>query len=896
MTLDLPRIIVVLMAGLACWTAPGQLTAAQGVNDPSFSPSDDGTFGEGANQLVYSSAVQGDGRILIAGQFESYNGRARKHLARLNADGSLDESLRTQPGPDYPVRAVTVQPDGKLIVGGEFSTYDGVPRRSIARLNSDGSLDTSFHPGTGADYIVSSVAVQPDGRVMIAGYFSTVDGAPRVGLARLNADGSLDASFGASASPNGAVLDFTRLADGRYLVVGGFSTYGGLPRRRIARLQTNGAVDTSFDPGAGADGTVASMDLLSDGRIVIGGGFNSFGGVARHRVARLLPDGPLDTSFVPALPGASTVSTVALQSDGKLVLSGSFASNGGLLRLHPTGATDASFAPSGGGNPSLSHVRVLASGKLLVTGEVFATLPFGKRGVARVDANGVRDPSFNAIAGPDNVVRRIVPQTDGKALLVGDFEVYAGVARKSIARIDVDGALDLGFDPGAGPSSSATDAAIRPDGKIVVVGSFASFDGVPIRNVARLHPDGSVDSGFDPGAGPNSIVKAVALQPDARVLLAGAFTAVDGFASRGVARIHADGAIDTSFAASVEGGIVRTVLLQPDGRILIGGEFSSVSGALHRGVVRLNADGSRDPSFASSPGVSWYVQSVALQPDGKVLIGGSFFSYNGTPCGHIVRVNADGSLDTTFSPLPGVTHPSLTPLVYSIALQPDGEVLLGGDFTTAGGRPRWFLARLHGADGSLDASFPGVPGAGWAVTSIALDSNGRALIGGAFTWYDGVVRSRIARVIAYSPTPVSYCTAGTSTNGCAASVSFTGAPSIASASGFTLDVDNLDGQRQALLFYGVGGRRAEPWAAGSTSFLCVKAPVQRMLVASSGGSTGQCNGALSTDWLAYLAAHPSAAGAPFAAGVAVNAQAWYRDPPAPRATNLSDALEFVTTP
>jgi hypothetical protein len=125
---------------------------------------------------------------------------------------------------------------------------------------------------------------------------------------------------------------------------------------------------------------------------------------------------------------------------------------------------------------------------------------------------------------------------------------------------------------------------------------------------------------------------------------------------------------------------------------------------------------------------------------------------------------------------------------------------------------------------------------------------------------------------------------------------FTGSPSVAAASGFTLDVANVEGAKQGLVFYGLSGRKADPWAGGSTSFLCVKAPLQRMGAMNSGGAAGQCNGALSIDWLAYLAANPSALGAPFAAGATVNAQAWFRDPPAPKTTNLSNALEFFTAP
>ncbi len=887
------RLVRTILPIVALLAAP--LAAQDGSNDPSFNPADNGLFADGCNGRVDALAVQPDGKLVIGGQFEFYNGTSRRYFARINVDGSFDPSFNTGPGPNSYVRAVALQPDGKLLISGNFTAYDGAARSALARVHSDGSLDTSFDPGAGLNNLVSKFALLPDGRIVIVGPFTSVGGVPCERIARLHPDGSLDTSFAPGGGADNVINDIVRLPDGKLLIAGDFLRYAGVIRLRVARLHADGQFDTTFDPGLGADQVVSSLALQPDGRILLGGSFNNFALTPSRRVARLFPDGALDTSFNSALSATTWISSITLQQDGRILLACRLQSTAALARLFPDGSIDTSLSATAMGGNYLTSVFECSDGKLLVTGDFSSSGAFGKSGVARLNSDGRADLSFNALAGPSSTVNRIIPQPDGKAVVVGSFTAYAGSARKTIARIDAHGGLDPTFDPGAGPAGSVVDAAVQPDGKIVVAGSFTSFDGAPIRNVARLHPGGSVDSSFDPGAGPNALVRAVALQPDGKLLIAGSFTAVDGFATPGVSRLHADGAVDTSFVAPVQGGTVRTLVLQPDGRVLIGGDFSWMGSAHYRGVARLHVDGSLDSSFASSPGVSWYVQALVLQPDGKVLIGGSFTTYNGVACGHILRTNSDGSFDTSFSALPGVELSNNIPLVYSIALQPDGGVLLGGVFTAAGGRPRNCIARLNG-NGSLDPDFPGLPGAGSAVASIALDANGRALIGGFFTRYDGAIRHRIARMIAYSPTPVGYCTAGTSSSGCAASMSFSGSPSLASTSGFTLDVSQLEAQRQSLLFYGVGGRRAEPWAAGSTSFLCVKAPIQRVLAANSGGVAGQCDGALSVDWLNYVATHPAAVGAPFAAGIAVNAQAWYRDPPAPRSTNLSDALEFVTTP
>jgi hypothetical protein len=140
---------------------------------------------------------------------------------------------------------------------------------------------------------------------------------------------------------------------------------------------------------------------------------------------------------------------------------------------------------------------------------------------------------------------------------------------------------------------------------------------------------------------------------------------------------------------------------------------------------------------------------------------------------------------------------------------------------------------------------------------------------------------------------VAYCTAGTSTSGCAPVIAGSGTPSASASSGFTIGVVNLDGQKSGVIFYGINGRNNLVWATGSSSFLCVKVPVQRTGTQSSGGTAGLCDGAFGIDWNAYMSSNPAALGQPLIAGTVFDAQAWYRDPPAPKATNLSGGLEFT---
>jgi hypothetical protein len=164
------------------------------------------------------------------------------------------------------------------------------------------------------------------------------------------------------------------------------------------------------------------------------------------------------------------------------------------------------------------------------------------------------------------------------------------------------------------------------------------------------------------------------------------------------------------------------------------------------------------------------------------------------------------------------------------------------------------------------------------------------------TWLAGANTSQLYEVDTGLVSISTYCTAGTSTNGCVPAIGYSGSPSVSASSGFTLTVANVPGQKAGIFFYGINGQVAFPWATGSTSWFCVKSPTQRMSVQASGGTLNSCTGALAEDWLAFVAANPTALGQPFAAGNVVNAQGWYRDPAAPKTTNTTDALEFALVP
>ncbi|MGA2864908.1 MAG: delta-60 repeat domain-containing protein [Verrucomicrobiota bacterium] len=357
-------IVAALLAALApLSTLHPQPACAQTPTPDDFDP--------GANSYVYSLAVQADGKILVGGQFTTLGGRTRNYLGRLNADGTLDTAFN--PGAGSFVYSLAVQADGKILVGGQFTTLGGQPRNHLGRLNADGTLDGGFNPG--ADQVVRSLAVQADGKVLVGGGFSTLGGQPRNCIGRLDADGTLDSGFNPGAGgwhPQPWVASLAVQADGKILVGGGFTTLGGQTRNCIGRLNADGTLDSGFNPGAGS--TVTSLAVQADGEILVGGSFGTLGGQTRNCIGRLNADGTLDSAFN---PGAGvSVFSLAVQADGEILVGGAFSTLSGqprnkIGRLNADGTLDSAFNPGASGY--VNALAVQPDGKILLGGE-FGTL------------------------------------------------------------------------------------------------------------------------------------------------------------------------------------------------------------------------------------------------------------------------------------------------------------------------------------------------------------------------------------------------------------------------------------------------------------------------------------------------------------------------------------------
>lgn len=355
-------------------------------------------------------------------------------------DGSVDLNFNTGAGPNgYNIMAMGLQIDGKIIVAGDFTTYDGIARKGIARLNNDGSIDQNFDIGAGLEGRVLNIIVQEDGKIIITGDFTKFNNIEKRYVTRLNADGSLDDTFNAGGSgANTSIYSVVQQPDGKILIAGDFDYYNGVRRGKVARLNTDGSLDGTFDSSVGSNNNLNSVILQSDGKILIGGYTSTYNNIARRTIARLNSNGSLDTSFNPIGSGGNLpIYTMTIQPDGKIIICGGFTSfndveTGGIARLNTDGSLDTTFIKNN--SASANSAIVLPNGKILTNGNFYSTSKFH-----RLKPDGSADKLF----ATDGDVRRMILQPDGKILVCGYFNSFNGVSKKQIVRINGEDILSV---------------------------------------------------------------------------------------------------------------------------------------------------------------------------------------------------------------------------------------------------------------------------------------------------------------------------------------------------------------------------------------------------------------------------------------------------------------------
>ncbi|MFN8178769.1 MAG: FlgD immunoglobulin-like domain containing protein [bacterium] len=774
--------------------APGDLDVSFGNGGTFFT-----SFGYGSDG-GRAVAVQADGKLVVAGYREDAPGEGIL-LVRYNTDDSLDPTfgIGGKVITDLPAytsetcNAMKIQADGKIVVGG-YGSSGGHNHFLVLRYNADGTLDNTFSGDgiapvdfgmTGGDQCWG-LAIQSNGAIVAGGI--AIGSSYFFAIARLNTNGTLDTSFDGDGKVSNTSTDFgsratmTLQTDGKIVMAASLGT-----RFFLARYTTSGALDTSFDTDgklttviAGSTSSnpiaVAVQPAVSGQpeRIVAAGW--ALVGSLRFAVARYNLNGALDTTFdgdgmlTQAIGSASNqVNAILIQGD-KITVAGSSVNSGdtfaSILRFNLNGSLDGTFTfdyttflnavPLGNAAFALEQ----QAGKIVLVGSGVSNSVNHDFMILKLQSNGAFDTSFDGdgirlqdVSDVAATLRHATRGADGKIVTFGDINLPSGMVW-AIARLNEDGSLDPSFASGGklllptgGPAGAV---AIQPDGRIVATGTHLSQF-----SICRFTDSGTLDPTFGSGALVDTPIgsatdarpHAVALQADGKIVVAGAEVTA-GNTDIALVRYNPDGTLDTSFSGD---GIVSAtvgtgtdyaldVKIQSDGKIVVCG-FAELGGGTDLALVRFLANGSIDNTFGSFGrvatdlgGVDEAAYSMVIQPDGKVVVAG-YTSAGGYDFA-VVRYNANGTLDTSFDGDGKVTTPIglATDAALSIARQADGKLVVAG-YALIGGDGECALVRYE-QNGALDASYGF---GGKAVVSfdpaaedypyaIMLDPQGRAIV------------------------------------------------------------------------------------------------------------------------------------------------------------------------
>ncbi len=727
------------------------------------------------NAMEAGSAVriQQDGKIVVGGTV-TIGTNSYTLVARFNSDGSVDTSFG-QNGIATNFfnqgcfgNALVIQPDGKIIIGGR-ATDDFGSNFGLARYGTNGVLDPSFG-GTGTivtdangDAELFALTVQADNKILAVG-----TGGFDFAVLRYLTNGLLDTSFG--PGHNGKV--FTHLGN-----EGAF----------------NGAKCVAIEPGDG----IQTLD-----RIVVAGFTSDTRSTSPFETVRYrMADGALDTSYggtgIVSIPVASgdfsQVNAVVVQGTGteprKIILAGQedesdFSQHFCLVRLNDNGTLDNSFDGDGrvytqyASNEDNATCAVLVPGNsLLVAGSTLVNDDNHDFALARYHlSDGSLDNTFNGngkmtidMGERVSQAKAMAVQPDGKIVLAGSADNGTRGSGVSIAfaRLNADGSFDMSFGQFGkttatlGEGQSELDAvAIQPDGKIVAAG-FNETNLLVVRYTANGFPDPTFNGNgivtTPVGTGGNG-ANAITVQSDGKIVIAGSTSG----ATFAVLRYNTNGTLDTSFNGNGQVIIdfgsgfnqATAVAIQPDGKIVASGYAVFGGTAVDMVAIRLKTNGVGDSSFGVFGQVAVQIGSpgclgtcMALQPDGKILIGG--YSANaGSIDFALVRYTANGVLDPTFNGNGKVTTSISVAqdMGMALGLQSDGKIVFAGSADILG-HPE-FVALRYSTNGVLDTTY-GIGGFAFAdfadggdnnLNALAIDSVGRVTVAGDAAGFFGIAR------------------------------------------------------------------------------------------------------------------------------------------------------------
>ncbi|MBF9220288.1 T9SS type A sorting domain-containing protein [Hymenobacter ruricola] len=708
------------------------------------------------------------GARVVTGGFDraerqAYNNSTSSGVVRYLPTGAPDSAFNATLAADYFQLATLAEAaNGKLLLGlNGDAFFGGLPAPALVQLNADGTRDAAFaNPVPGQDGYVSRIVVQPDGKLLVGGNLAFLGQTPAPGLARLNPDGTPDPSFQAQLA-SGRLAGVRGLAlqpDGKVLVVANVELPGSpaASEDRLVRLQANGAQDLAFQPALAAGVVLSDVVVQPDGQVLLAGAGPQAllpGGTAA--LARFSAAGVADAAFAPPAgfyaPLFTARPALAVQPDGRILIANTQTSNPTtghtpVARLLPSGALDPNWnVPLAPGDlfPRIASVQVLPTGQVLVAGNLLrlGTPDSRELGAALLEATGAPNPSFRPVLQLSGSVRDVAQQPDGRLVAVGNFSEVNDKEVHNVVRFELSGAVDTAFCRRARlAGGEGVRVLALPDGTLVAGGTFSRAGGMPQPGVVQLLPSGQPSAAFASPLTVGATLRELVRQPDGKLLVAGSLRRAGFPASANLLRLLPDGTVDATFqsAANVP---PNALLVQPDGNIVVG------SATAARQVLRLLPSGALDPSFsppvlgASVRGTA-AVQALALQPDGRLLLGGSFSQAGSVSTTHVARLLPNGTPDATFASQ--LLQPGGS--VSAVALQPNGRVLLTGfsQFPAPAAAPSLF--RLL-PDGLPDASFASSQGPAQGAARVLVQADGAIVAAGTFVSVSGLPVLGLTRLL-----------------------------------------------------------------------------------------------------------------------------------------------------
>jgi Domain of unknown function (DUF5122) beta-propeller len=555
-------------------------------------------------------------------------------------------------------------------------------------------------------------------------------------------------------SYGGSVNTVAVMPDGSTLLGGDFNSVNGVPRANLARLRLDGTLDLDWKLDVGA--TVGRIVVDGSGAAFVAGGFQAIGGFSRYNIAKLDALGHVDAAWDAHASGGG-ISAIALDNTGNLYVAGDSFSGAqrGLAKLSAaTGAADHTWDPAGTSGTFAVYTLLPDNNGSIYVGGYFTNIGGKTRNnLARLPTTGTgaADVNWNPVA--DGAVKAMALDTTGHLFIGGDFDAAGGAYRFGLAKLSTNGSgvADPDWDPAQ--SYYVDTVAMRLDGQgsLYIGGRFDLVAGLARQNIARLAVSGTgvPDPNWNPSA--QGDVLALALTPSGTLISGGRFLAFDGSGRVGYAAISAAGILLPPANVSGVRGVSTVIATQPDGGVIIGGTFQLVNGVARNNLVRLAPGGGVDlqwdpghDAIWQSSGVDTTVSALAIDAGGNAYIGGQFARIGGRDRLGLAKLsgNGAGDADASWNPV----EPNNP--VYAAALAVDsGAVYVGGVFYEIGGQARTHLVKLDAAgSGAADAMWNAELDNG--VRALALAPDGSLFVGGDFTHAGATPRNYLAKLSA----------------------------------------------------------------------------------------------------------------------------------------------------